>query len=173
MIIRLTQKLGDKIGARPRQALPRDPNPFADWTAHLFTAQRTQYILLANTASLYSVVFFGRGLTHQGVFVDRALSELRETLAYDGFGFIHQRLIVPSTDRISFSKTDDRRVLGSISELVFQAQCCLEDPAVAPDAVAARLNGTLLSLIGYVPPREAFPAMTCPETAGPGAPPSD
>ncbi len=173
MIIRLTQKLGDKIGVKPRQALPRDPNPFADWTAHLFTAQRTQYILLANTASLYSVVFFGRGLTHEGIFVDRALSELRETLTFDDLGFIHQRLIVPSTDRIWFSKTDDRRVLGSISELVFQAQCHLEDPEVAPDAVAARLNGTLLSLIGYVPPREVFQALICPEIASSGAPPSD
>lgn len=75
MIIRLTQKLGDKLGVKLRQSLPRDPNPFADWTAHLFTAQRTQYILLANTASLYSVVLFGRGLTHEGVFLSRALPE--------------------------------------------------------------------------------------------------
>ncbi|MGY6217329.1 DUF6933 domain-containing protein [Methylolobus aquaticus] len=162
VIIRLTQKLGDKIGVRPIQALPRDPNPFADWTGHLFTAHRIQYILLANTASLYSVVFFGRGLTHEGVFLARALGELRATLVGDGFRFIHQRLIVPSTDRIGFSKTNDQRVLGSINELVFQAQCHLQDPAVAPDAVTVRLNGMLLSLIGHVPPREALQALTCP-----------
>ena len=173
MIIRLTQKLGDKIGVRPRQALPRVPNPFADWTARLFTAQRTQYILLANTTSLYSMVFFGRGLTHEGVFLDRALSELRETLVYDGFGCINQRLIVPTTDRVSFSKTDDRRVLGSIGELVFQAQCHLEDPEAAHDAVAARLNGILLSIIGNGCPRETFQAMTRREIVSPGDPSSD
>ena len=54
MIFRLSQKLNDKIKAGPLPVLPLDDNPLADWSAHLFLADRMQYILLSNTKSLYS-----------------------------------------------------------------------------------------------------------------------
>ncbi len=65
MIIRLTAKLGKKIKNIPSATLPPDSNPFADWSAHLFTAERRQYILVANTSSLYSVVMPGKGITSE------------------------------------------------------------------------------------------------------------
>lgn len=67
MIIRLTQKLGKKIGLSPKEALPLEGNPYADWTGHPFTARRVQYILLVNTSSMFSVVLFGRGILEDGV----------------------------------------------------------------------------------------------------------
>lgn len=63
MILRITAQLGKKLGFTPSQVLPMDTNPFTDWAAHLFRADRTQYILLTNTATLYSVVMYGRGIT--------------------------------------------------------------------------------------------------------------
>ncbi|QDT48902.1 hypothetical protein Pan258_29490 [Symmachiella dynata] len=42
MIIRLSQKLAKKIKADPLVTVPLDENPYADWSAHLFTADRTQ-----------------------------------------------------------------------------------------------------------------------------------
>ncbi len=36
MILRITAKLGKKIGVSPPGSLPADPNPFADWSARLF-----------------------------------------------------------------------------------------------------------------------------------------
>jgi uncharacterized protein DUF6933 len=56
MIFRLTQKLASKIHVRLSRCLTPAENPFADWTGHLFTADRAQYIIVANTVSLYSVV---------------------------------------------------------------------------------------------------------------------
>src|SRR5437763_13950728 len=49
MIFRPTQKLSAKIKAGTLNTLPLDENPFADWSAHLFLAARTQYILVTNT----------------------------------------------------------------------------------------------------------------------------
>ena len=69
MILRVTAKLGKKIKHIPSEALPLDADPFADWSAHLFTAERRQYILLANTTSLYTVVMPGRGITSVDTFV--------------------------------------------------------------------------------------------------------
>ena len=62
MILRVTAKLGKKIGIDPATRLDRDPNPFTDWTADLFRAGRVQYILVTNTASLYSMLMYGKGI---------------------------------------------------------------------------------------------------------------
>jgi len=64
MIIRLTQKLAKKIGESPTEVLPPHSNPFADWCGHLFQAGRTQFIIVTNTHSLYSFIFYGRGITN-------------------------------------------------------------------------------------------------------------
>ena len=52
MIFRLSQKLNGKLKAGSVPTLPLDLNPFADWSAKLFLADRTQYVLLTNTTSL-------------------------------------------------------------------------------------------------------------------------
>jgi len=61
MIVRLSQKLNAKIKGGTLPTLPPDDNPFADWSAHLFLVDRTQYILVSNTTSLYSIVMYGKG----------------------------------------------------------------------------------------------------------------
>ncbi|MCL4195363.1 MAG: hypothetical protein KJZ87_26730 [Thermoguttaceae bacterium] len=63
MIFRLSRKLAAKLKEGSLPSLPLDENPYADWSAHLFTADRTQYIIISNTKSLYSVVLYGRGIT--------------------------------------------------------------------------------------------------------------
>lgn len=64
MIFRLSQKLCTKIKVGSLPALPLDSNPFADWSAHLFVADRTQYLIVTNTTSLYSTVLYGKGITN-------------------------------------------------------------------------------------------------------------
>ena len=54
MIFRLSQKPNTKITVGTVHAFSLYENPFADWSAHLFVADRTQYMLLSNTKSLYS-----------------------------------------------------------------------------------------------------------------------
>ena len=77
MIFRLTRKLSKKIDVGALSTVPLDESPWGDWSARLFTADRTQYILLSNTVSLCSVVMYGRGIAHDGKFIERALSEIR------------------------------------------------------------------------------------------------
>ena len=60
MILRLSQKLCTKIKAGSLKTMPLDENPFADWSAHLFVVDRTQYIIVSNTASIYSCVMYGK-----------------------------------------------------------------------------------------------------------------
>ena len=108
MIIRLSQKLNKKIKAGALDTVPLDENPYADWSAHLFTADRTQYIILSNTKSLYSCLMFGKGITNDSVFIERALSTIREFMEDDRQQFAYRKFIAPSSGTVQFAKALNR-----------------------------------------------------------------
>jgi hypothetical protein len=76
MIFRVSQKLNSKIKAGAVPPLPLAENPFADWSANLFVADRTQYIILSNTKSLYSTLLYGKGITNGSQFSEGSLSSI-------------------------------------------------------------------------------------------------
>ncbi|MEJ2033589.1 MAG: hypothetical protein P8Y63_11240 [Deltaproteobacteria bacterium] len=147
MILRVTQKLAKKIKVAPKVTLPRDSNPFADWAAHLFTADRTQYILLTNSASLYSVIFYGRGISESDIFIDRVLSALRDFMVDAGHGPVFERCIVPAASEILLCKTGDRSLLGSMNDHIHCAKAHLL--CESPFEAGHKLNSTPMGAIGY------------------------
>lgn len=162
MVVRVTTKLATKLHVTPACSVPLDPNPYADWSANLFTAARTQYILLTNTASLYSTILYGRGITDTERFLDRGLGSLGETLREDGFELIYQRVIAPTASRVLLGKCHDRAVTGSMVELVRLAQGHLVDQGLSPFDATQQVNEAPMSLLGYNSPRRAFGAMGFP-----------
>lgn len=158
MILRLSQKLCAKIKAGKLTEMPLDVNPYADWACHLFTADRTQYILLSNTASLYSCVMFGKGITDDYRFIERALSTLREFMDDGGQQLAYRKFIAPVSGTVSFAKSLNRSVTGSMNDLVQGAKLHLAD-GMSPHEVGFRLNETPLSVLGYSNPREEFKAL--------------
>ena len=162
MILRLSQKLATKIKGGKLPELPLDENPYADWSCHLFTADRTQYIIMSNTASLYSCVMYGKGITDDSRFIERALSTIREFMEDDGQAFAYQRFIAPASGTISFAKALNRSVTGSMNELVMAATHSLESGEIASHDAGFYLNDFLLSAIatkegrGYWKPKDAF-----------------
>jgi hypothetical protein len=165
MIFRLSQKLATKLKEGNLPAVPLDENPYADWSAHLFTVARTQYIIVTNTGALYSVVFYGKGITDHDEFISRAFSALRDFMEDDGQSFVYQRLIAPTSGNVRFAKALDRSVTGSINELVKFAMFYLEEGELSPHEVGFRLNDVPMSAIahgkseGYGKPKEAFTAL--------------
>jgi hypothetical protein len=162
MILRLSHALNIKIKAGTLKPLPLDANPYADWSCSLFTADRTQYILVSNTTALYSCVLYGRGITNDSHFIERVLSSLREFMDNDWLAFIYHRFIAPSSGTVYFASTLNRSVTGSMNELVQEAKHWLEREEISPHDLGFRLNGTLLSAVAstdsemYGNPRVAF-----------------
>ena len=156
MIIRVSAKLGKKIHVMPTQSLPLDANPFADWSAHIFTADRTQYILITNTASLYSMVMYGKGITNDSLFLQRAISLIGDVLKDDGHEFIFERLVAPASSRVFFSKALNRTVTGSMNDLVYQAKSYLIEGLMSPYDTSFRLNAMPMGQLKYDNPREAL-----------------
>jgi len=162
MIFRLSQRLNTKIKAGKLSESPLDENPYADWSCHLFTAARTQYIIMSNTKSMYSVVMFGAGITNDSTFIERAMSNIREFMEADGQAFVYQRFMVPASGTVRFAKALNRSVTGSINELIKCAEYMLADDDMSPFDVGFKLNDILLSALGsgkscpYGKPNEAF-----------------
>jgi hypothetical protein len=159
MIIRLAQKLNAKIKAGSPPALPMNENPFADWSAHLFVAARTQYILLSNTKSLYSSVMYAKGITDDRRFIARALSSIREFMDADDRMDVYTRFIAPASATIRFARALDRAVTGSMVDLVNHAKIWLTEVPLSPFDVGFKLNGIPFSSLRHRNPREAFQAM--------------
>lgn len=161
MILRLSQKLNTKIKAGKLSEMPLDENPYADWSCHLFTADRTQYIILTNTPSLYSCVMYGRGIADDGTFISRALDTIRDFTADDGQQFIYRKFIAPSSGSVNFAKALSRSVTGSMNDHIHAAKFMLSDD-MAPSEIGYRLNETPMSaLVGpdgrkYGYPKEVF-----------------
>ena len=156
MIIRLTQKLAKKIKVNLSKNLPLDENPFADWSAHLFTAQRAHYIIMTNARSLYSIVMHGGRITNDDKFVYGALFYLRELMTMDEALPLYHRYIVPATGRILFSRTCDKKVLGSMNDFIFQAKCVLSESMATPFDAAIQINKSPMSMLNHANPKEAF-----------------
>jgi hypothetical protein len=163
MIIRVSQKLAKKLKLSAPRPVPLDPNPFADWSAHLFTADRTQYLILTNTPSLYSTVFYARGITHDSSFLDRALSALREFMVEDGQEFTYRLLIAPASESVRFAAALNRSVTGSMNDLIYHAQMWLTEGDLSPFDASFKLNEMPMSALSYRNPRESFKSLdaTC------------
>lgn len=162
MIFRLSQKINAKIDAGKLTDVPADPNPYIDWSAHLFVANRSQYILLTNTPSLYSTLIFGVGISNDSLFIERALNGIREFMEADGQGFVYKRFLAPSSETVTFAKALARSVTGSMNDLIYHAKHWLSDDRLSPFDVAKELNGIPFKPLklengrSYGNPREAF-----------------
>jgi hypothetical protein len=162
MIFRLSGKLTAKIKAGTLAAVPLAENPLADWSAALFLAGRTHYVLLSNTKALYSTVMYGKGVTDAGSFIERGLGGIREFMEDDGQGAVYRTLIAPASVSVRFARALDRSVTGSMNDLIRHATAWLAEGDLSPHEVGVRLNDTLLSALGqgksalYGRPRDAF-----------------
>jgi len=159
MILRLSQKLTTKIKAGKLSEMSLDENPYADWSCHLFTADRKQYVMLTNTKSLYSCVMLGRGITDSGVLIDRTMSNLREFMEADGQAFAFLKFIAPNCGTVSFAKALNRSVTGSMNDMIFHAKIWLIEGGLSPFDVGFKLNEIPMSPLGYANPREAFKSL--------------
>jgi hypothetical protein len=159
MLFRLSQKLAKKLKVTGLKSLPPDNNAFADWSSHLFTVDRQQYIIVSNTASLYSVLLLGRGISNEKRFVAGVLGAIREVLIADGQGPVYERWIAPAADAIAFGTALNRSVIGSMNDLVKCLRWSAQRAPISPIENSLALNDTPMSMLGMDKPGFAFKAM--------------
>jgi hypothetical protein len=159
MIIRPSSNLAKKIKERDLTVLPPDSNPFADWVARLFIADRAQYILVTNSISLYSVIIYGKGVTCRDSLIRSIMDMLRDVMDKDGYRMLYETQVAPQSYCVSLSKAVNRSVTGSMNELEYHAKWLLIRDEMSPYDASFRLNELYLSYLTYQIPRRAFQAM--------------
>ncbi|MGZ3593579.1 MAG: DUF6933 domain-containing protein, partial [Syntrophales bacterium] len=122
--------------------------------------QRIQYIILTNTVSLYSMIMYGRGMSNEKNFIKGALAYIKQFMAADGIKSIFEKYIEPLANEISFSKITDRRVMGSMNDLILQAKVFLIECQQSPFHVSLHLNKSPMSYLKYGCPKDAFKALS-------------
>jgi hypothetical protein len=159
MIIRLSKKLSAKIHEPDLPVLPPDANPYLDWHAHLFTFNRAQYIMVTNSASLFSVFMHGAGVTDYGEFIDRLSDTLKDVLHGISADLIFQKIIVPGRKEVRFAKAQDKRIIGSMNDNIQFAKVVLETEEISPYDLSLRMKDYIHLSLGPVYPIEAFLSM--------------
>jgi hypothetical protein len=101
-----------------------------------------QYILISNTASLYSTVLFGRDITDGGQLIERMTWAIREVMEHDGPGPAYEKHLVPETGPVTFAKALNRSVTGSMNDLMLQAQWHPGSGEISPYDVSFLPNGS-------------------------------
>ena len=98
-------------------------------------------------------------------------STIREFMEDDGQVFAYQRFIAPASQSITFAKSLNRRVTGSMNDLIKFAKHWLTEGDLSPHDVGFKLNDVLLSALaaskadGYGKPNEAFRKLLDPHAA--------
>ena len=156
MIVRFTEKLSKKLKIGPMTKVERDPGPFLEWYANLFTVNRTQFILVTEAKSLFSVVIYGRGVVDDNIFINHFLGFLREYLDEKGNRLIFEKIIGPKSAQITMSKTLSKSILGSMNDMVSMSKFMSQREDVSPMYLTELINETPFKAIDYQSPIEAF-----------------
>ncbi|NLV44324.1 MAG: hypothetical protein GXY07_07470 [Candidatus Hydrogenedentes bacterium] len=158
MLIHITQKLQQKLHVPTVTAFPMAGQPHQRWYANLFRANRQQYMLTTNAATLYTVVFYGRGVKDDVTYGQAFKEALEQQLLSDNMGGVYQGLIAPCIENLVFVKTADRSVLGSMNDMVRMLILHLEqrDSPAHLVRLGTFLNETPFKTLHWKYPREAF-----------------
>ena len=161
MIIRGTQKLFKKLKIKWLEipTLDKSKNPFIDWSANFFQAGRTQYVIVSNTFSLFSVIYFGAGISDHNRFINHFFDVIRDICEDIDYSDIYSNFITPFSEHIKFSKIGDRAVNGSIVDLIHMSKHHILYQDLSPDETALKINEVPMSYLKYKTPIEAFKAM--------------
>ena len=156
MIIRFTDKLAKKLKLGPITKIDGHPNPYLEWYANYFTANRVQYILVTNAASLLTIVMYGRGISDYDLFQEQFISQFGDYLKEIDCELIFDRIIIPDMGATILSKNIDKSVTGSMTRMIYFFKLKLEANDMSPWDLTEYINTTNFNAIDFQEPVEAF-----------------
>ncbi|MDD3585695.1 MAG: hypothetical protein PHQ75_00815, partial [Thermoguttaceae bacterium] len=125
LIIRVPSKLAKRTGLNDLPTLPAATNPLCDWSVGFFEYGQSEYLLLANTMSLYveliKITPTVAGNLEQALF-DTIERLFRDTPYQENF----EKFIRPQRGNVAYSKTLSRVVTGRLNRMAFEISCRLD-----------------------------------------------
>lgn len=140
LTIQCTKKLMDYINKDIDQ-LPDIQDKLFSWHAHLFIIQRKKYIIIMNNQSRYNFVL-GPLLKKDVKHLDELIIEgIRENMKVDEIEQSRIDEYIKQVDAISYTKTNERSIIGQINDCVYYVECIHEAQGeVNVDIINRKLN---------------------------------
>jgi len=145
--LRCTRSVRDRLHL-PRQTGPEPPpstGRLGDWSVHLVRFGHPEFAIATSERSLLTVLFPARALRTTLVSnLHAAVGSLLESLGVPAEALARE---IAAMEPVTFGRATNRRVLGSMNELAFQASVLL---ARGDDllTISRRLADTPMSAIG-------------------------
>jgi hypothetical protein len=102
-------------------------NEFYKWHANVFRMAKKNNLIIMNNKTRYCFILFGIKKEHYKDFKELFINSLVENLRAEG---IQESLInkyISKVDNIKFTKTYDRSVLGSMTDMVKMTEFIIDD----------------------------------------------
>jgi hypothetical protein len=159
MVFHFTHAMRKKFDCDEVTEFEVPTRPHLSWYLNTFTVNRVQYILATNAASLFSIVFFKRGVRDYGDLRSTFFMLLEDQLTGLDLKLIYERIIAPATGRVVVAKTFNRSVLGSMNDMVHAIKSLKAREELSPWELSNTLNSIHFSAIRYRTPHQCFPQL--------------
>ncbi|NOU84721.1 hypothetical protein GC102_02875 [Paenibacillus sp. LMG 31460] len=126
-VIACTKKVFD-LSNFPVSPIPEvGYRPLNSWHAHLFKVGRKNCVMIMNDLTRYQVVLYGVRKEHVKDFQHLFLKNLEIVLRADQFTDQEVNLFLSNMDKLIFTKTHNRSILGSLNDQIFLTQHWIEE----------------------------------------------
>ncbi len=159
MILRLSDTLARKLRVRPDTLHPLNANAYADWSLHLVRANRQQFVLAANTRSLYAAIAPMDGVVAPNVLEARVFAHVRSYMESDGLVFFYRRLVDNEQEETIYSRPLNPQSTAALRDMGEMVEYYLAEEEMEPDEAARKINETPLSVLRHKSPRDTFQTM--------------
>ena len=150
MIIRCTRKVATKIKVElPSNAIEAEES---EWYTNLFRHRGAQFLIITESKTLLSVVIRGRGIATRQSFLTSFTEAVGEYCRNRRIASVLGNGLAFGPNEAEFHKTNNRRILGSMNDLIYASQAHLEIHDRSLDELSDRLNETPMSYLGYSNP---------------------
>lgn len=148
--------LAKRLGLEVPRVPPAVTNRVADWCAHEFKVGRVRYLIFVNTASLFPVLAYGRGVTDEHDLIVKLRESLQLVMGGTELEFHYRRWIEPEGMNVQWAPIPDRSVMGSMNDMIAMAKYRLEERDESPVALSHGLAEAPMGMLGMNSPDRAF-----------------
>jgi hypothetical protein len=169
LCFKLTKDFAKKLHVKLSDSPPADCMSSSIWLANEFIWRRIRYVIVMHETSLFTVVFYGKGVNNDNAFLQEAFSSIGECMKRCGLEDCFSRFVSKEALEVSFARTDSRSVIGSMNEMTKAAKVLFDVCEISPAEASERLNETPMSLLRMDSPKDTFKRMASFNLVGKGS----
>lgn len=119
LYVGITKKMKDKFKLATEKVDILEVDKLTTWHANIFTFQRKTGAIFMNDTTRYSIILFGLKKADFSNLEEIMKTQLRKNMKADGFNDFEIQAFTRSFDKITFTNTSNRSVLGQMRDHLF------------------------------------------------------